>query len=745
MDSYQLLNHQVKKWIYQQGWQSLREIQQLAIPPILAAKTDVLITASTAAGKTEAAFLPACSQCMNITDSISILCISPLKALINDQYRRLHSLAEIVSIQLTPWHGDIPASKKNKLKKSPSGIILMTPESLEALLINDSGWFRTAFKSLQYIIIDEFHAFVGRERGQQLLSLLTRVEHLLGKLQTPIPRIALSATLGNIESVPASLRPNQRLQCQIIRETQARSLIKLQLRTYIEPQEATQTKDLPDKIPTYSALSQMCQDLFRLCRNSNHLVFANTRANTESVAVRLSDMCEQNNLPNEFFPHHGSLDKSLRETLEKRLQQNKLPTTAICTSTLELGIDIGKVNSVIQIGCPQSVSSLRQRVGRSGRRGNAAVLRMLITEREVTKKSDITDLLHLELVQALAMVRLLISSKWFEPANPKLLHFSTFLHQILATLAQWGGVRTEQLYHILCKEGPFQNITTYQFKILLSHMGIQQLITQTHNNILVLGVNGEKLVNHYTFYSVFHTPEEYRLITENKILGSIPMLGFLTVNQNIIFAGQRWQIIAINTEDKVILVRHTKAGNPPRFASSSLNIHDAIREEMYKILCAEDFRIPVEQEKADFTDDTTKKMFTGSCQIFKALKLHKENLIQLGNKVYLFPWKGDKIVNTLFALLKREKLDPDMNAGFITIPNSSIQQVKTILQHLAQAQQDEAWILAEQVPERKLEKYDAYLPDNLLLMSYASQAFDTTATHQWLQQFIPTQPETDQT
>lgn len=158
MQSYHLLNQKVKKWIYQQGWNSLREIQQLAIAPILAGKTDVLISASTAAGKTEAAFLPACSKCMEIQNGVSILYISPLKALINDQYRRLYSLTKVLSMQLTPWHGDIPANQKTKFKKSPSGILLITPESLESMLLNDSGWFRKAFQSLQYIIIDEFHA-----------------------------------------------------------------------------------------------------------------------------------------------------------------------------------------------------------------------------------------------------------------------------------------------------------------------------------------------------------------------------------------------------------------------------------------------------------------------------------------------------------------------------------------------------------------------------------------------------------
>ena len=174
----------------------------------------------------------------------------------------------------------------------------------------------------------------------------------------------------------------------------------------------------------------VCNDLYKLCRGGNHLVFANSRSRTESLAAALSDMCESQAVPNEFFPHHGSLSKEMRQTLEGRLQKERLPTTAICTMTLELGIDIGKVNSVVQVTAPHSIASLRQRMGRSGRRGGASILRMLITEDELTEQSSIVDKLRLELVQSLAMVRLLVASKWYEPADTSLFHFSTLLHQM---------------------------------------------------------------------------------------------------------------------------------------------------------------------------------------------------------------------------------------------------------------------------------------------------------------------------
>ncbi|MDN3502159.1 DEAD/DEAH box helicase [Psychrobacter sp. 5A.1] len=171
-DAHTELDKRVQRWIFNQGWHGLREVQAKAIAPILSGQTDVLISAATAAGKTEAFFLPACSAIAYQDKGVGILYISPLKALINDQYRRLQSLAELLDMQVTPWHGDSLQSKKKQQKKSPSGIILITPESLESLLVRDAGWVKQAFGELKYIVIDEFHAFLGSERGQHLLSLL---------------------------------------------------------------------------------------------------------------------------------------------------------------------------------------------------------------------------------------------------------------------------------------------------------------------------------------------------------------------------------------------------------------------------------------------------------------------------------------------------------------------------------------------------------------------------------------------
>lgn len=728
LEEYQRLDKRVQKWLFNQGWSDLRAIQKRAIEPILSGDRDVLISASTAAGKTEAFFLPACSAIAEEKNGFGILYISPLKALINDQYRRLESLSEMLDMQLTPWHGDILQSKKKKARNNPSGILLITPESLESLLVREPGWVKPAFTSLKYIVIDEFHAFIGTERGQQLLSLLTRLEHVTNRISNPIPRVALSATLGELEKVPLSLRPNKSLPCETIISSKDQNTIKVQVKGYLDPDNIMADDTLKP------AEQQICQEVFRLCRGDSHLVFANSRRRTESIAAQLRDLCEQQVVPNEFFPHHGSLAKELRQDLESRLQKEALPTTAICTMTLELGIDIGKVNSVIQVTAPHSVSSLRQRLGRSGRRNSPSILRMLIAEKKLNVRSSIMDGLRLELVQSLAMIRLLIVSNWFEPADTKQMHLSTFLHQVLAVVAQWGSVRADQLYSLLCAQGPFKEITIQHFKQLLSHMGAVQLIQQLNSGELVLGIEGERITNSYTFYAVFKTPEEFRIVAGSKTLGTLPVDSLILKDQHIIFGGRRWKVTDIDADKKVIYVASTKGGEPPRFNGSGMSIHDRVRQEMFNIYRMGAYHIDVGNQKVDFMDDRGRQLFKEGTDFFKEANIEKRPIFQSGKHCYIFTWMGDKVVNTLIVLLIRHGFVSSCFGGVIEVQNSNADDIKNYLLDLANDELPNETELAGMLSmqQKQIEKYDKYLPEDLLTEGYGRKAFNSESTQQWI-------------
>lgn len=728
--AYDSLDPRVRKWVYKQGWSALRPLQESAIPAILARDRDVLISASTAAGKTEAFFLPACSAIAGITSGFGIVYISPLKALINDQYRRLESLGEALEMPVTPWHGDVPQSKKKKIRTDPAGILLITPESLESLLINSSGWIKQAFSPVAYIVIDEFHAFIGTERGMQLLSLLNRIDHMLGRHVNPVPRVALSATLGELDKVPELLRPDKRLPCETVTDNNSTTTLQVQVKGYLVP--VTEKGEEPQN----SAEQHVCADIFRLCRGDSHLVFANSRKRTESIAATLSDMCEENVVPNEFFPHHGSLSRELRETLEARLQQGNLPTTAICTMTLELGIDIGKVQSVIQVTPPHSVSSLRQRMGRSGRRDSPSVLRMLISEQELTATSSIVDHLRLQLVQSMAMIRLMISKRWFEPADTRQMHYSTLLHQILAITAQWGGVRADQLWTQLCQTGPFRNIDVNDFKNLLKHMGANSLLTQLASGEMVIGAEGEKLTNHYTFYAVFNTPEEFRIVTGNRTLGTVPVDSPLLPDQHIIFGGRRWKVIEIEVEKKVIYVEATKGGQPPQFSGGGMSVHDVVRQEMLAIYKEHDYRIAIGSKRVDYADATARSLFAEGCNNFNRYNLQNSHFISDGQRSYVLPWMGDKVINTIAALLMRSSFKASSFAGVIETEGASVSSVQRALKEILLSGLPSESELAADVPEKNLDKYDDYLPESLLAKGYGAKAYDIEGTKFWLQKNI---------
>ena len=225
----ELLDTRIQRWVWQKGWTGLRDAQEEAIPALLEAANDVIIAAATASGKTEAAFLPILSKLVDSGEEMGVaLYISPLKALINDQWGRLDQLCEELDIPVVPWHGDIAQSRKRKFMSRPQGVLLITPESLEAQFVRRGHEIRRFFGELQYVVVDELHAFIGSDRGKQLQSLMQRIEYAIERRVT---RIGLSATLGDPLLAAAFLRPDGP-PAQIIESKAAAQELRVQLRGY---------------------------------------------------------------------------------------------------------------------------------------------------------------------------------------------------------------------------------------------------------------------------------------------------------------------------------------------------------------------------------------------------------------------------------------------------------------------------------------------------------------------------------
>ncbi|NJK41577.1 MAG: DEAD/DEAH box helicase [Acaryochloridaceae cyanobacterium SU_2_1] len=726
------LHPQVQQWIWAQQWPALREIQELAIPPILAGDRDVIVTAATAQGKTEAAFLPICSRLVDqphtgANTGVQVIGIGPLKALINDQNRRLSALGDSLGITVCPWHGDIDSGRKKRFLQQPSGVLLITPESLEALFVLRGSQLPQLFASLAYIVIDEMHSFIGLERGRQLQSLMHRVD---GLVERRIPRIGLSATLGDMSLAADFLRPGAGEAVQLVQSFAKGDPLKLQLRGYRQAAEDSDSID-QEAGPGPEAIA-IADHLFAQLRGDKNLVFINSRQQVEQYADILRQLATDHGVPNEFLPHHGSLSKGLRAEAETALKGDA-PITVICTMTLEMGIDVGAVQSIAQIGSPSSVASTRQRLGRSGRRpGEPAVLRVYVTVPAMTPFTSPVDALYPDLVQGMAILNLLLEG-WYEPPIVGQLHLSTLIHQLLSQIAQQGGMRAEQSWRHFCEQGPFAEVDQTLFAKLLRCLGDRDLIQQSQDGLLLLGLTGERLVNHYSFYTAFSTTEEYRLTTAGQSLGTLPTTMPILPEMGLIFAGRRWLVESVDSDQQVIEVSPAQMdGQAPSFGGSSAFVHDRIRQTMLAIYRGTD--IPA------YLEAKAQQLLQEARTHFADCGLDQGYLVPEEEQVLLFPWRGSLVMNTLLVLLLDNGLKASLEGVALKVKGVSPEELQAALQALLPLGPANPLRLAGTVRNKRSEKYDWVLSEELLCHNYAARFFDAQATWQTLLELLGKDP-----
>lgn len=709
-NSFDRLHPALQKWVWKKNWASLRDIQESAISAILDGEHDILIAATTAGGKTEAAFLPVLTRVADQPSmGIRVLGISPLKALINDQYGRLEELGEAVNLSVHRWHGDVAEAHKKRILKNPTGILLITPESLEAMFVRRGTLIRTLFAGLSFVIVDELHAFVGSERGCQLQALLHRLELVLRR---PIPRIGLSATLGDMAIAAEFLRPNRGGEVIHLVSSELGGEVRLQLRGYVRPR---QPLDQNAEETTQSASRRISGHIYENLRGTRNLIFANRKSAVEEYADALRTLCETQNVPNEFFPHHGSLSKELREEVEGLLKDGDTPVSAICTSTLELGIDIGDVESVAQIGSPPSVASLRQRLGRSGRRGGPAILRIYVDEPQITADTSLLDTLRVKTFESVAMVSLLLQG-WIEPPVAGALHLSTLVQQTLSVIAQVAGATAREIWGGLCEGGPFSRVDATTFAAFLRSLSAHDLIIQSADGTLLLGTRGERLVNGYDFYSAFSSDDEYRIEHEGRLLGSIPISHALIAGQMLIFAGRRWTVRHVDEEQKRVSVIAAAGGSPPAYFGGGPLVHDKVRQEM--------FRLYIGTDVPPFLDPGARSLVAQGRESFRESRLAARRIIASGDEHHAFLWAGDRVLDTIAVMLRQRGVKSFANRVCLSVADVDEQ---TLIGHfesiMAELPQDPK-TLAVSVANKRREKHDHFLADDLLCDDYASRDLD---------------------
>jgi len=651
--SFDLLHKEIQKWIFKQGWSELRPAQVESINNIRSKSNDLVICAPTASGKTEAAFLPLLSNLLDQSKKEKgyILYISPLKALINDQCNRLEKVCSELYISVVPWHGDISKSIKTKAITANKAIIAITPESIEAMLCNTPNLAKEIFTHTNSVVLDEFHSFVGNDRGEQLASLLYRLEKIS---QRRPRRIALSATLGDLSAISIALEPRDPTSIiHIDSSVGSNYSIKLSLKGFEyfskeskkENSEKNDEDNLKDKAPVEERLFA---EIYKF-REKTNLIFPNSRVNVENIVFECNQLSKANNQNEIFYPHHSFLSKDIRFEIEEKARSNKSPMTIACTSTLELGIDIGTVDNVFQVGPPPSVCSLRQRLGRSGRRGSSPTLRILISEDPVNEHIVFENQIRKNLLETISCISL-IAEGWYETPEKDGISLCIISHQLLSLICQLNGASAAVLWTNISEKSIYK-INKDIFIQILNALSSNDLIIQTESGLLHLSEKGERITNYYEFYSVFKSEEEYQLITNGRRLGVIPIKSMMSEGDYLLFAGKRWLIKLINLEAKsIIVVPAKKKGSTPTKGGGS-NIHTNVRKKMFEVLKSED--IP------SYLDEKAIDLLKQARLIFKGLDLHRRQLIgERDGKVNWYPWVGTRAINgitLIVALLTDEQ------------------------------------------------------------------------------------------
>lgn len=743
MSAFELLHPGVKRAIWDMGWEQLNPIQAAAIPSILQHSGHVVITAPTAGGKTEAAFLPVISQIAdNPAGSIRAMYVGPLKALINDQFQRLEKICERCELPVHRWHGDVSATEKAKARISPAGILLITPESLEAMFTRRGRDVPKLFAGLRFIVIDELHAFLDNVRGVHLRSLLSRIKTHAGCT----PRIiGLSATIGDYTAARVFMDPNAPDTVTLLEGPKVGRAIKLGIRGHvsaveekdkegrvisrlrISPREWEQklakisadrlrkTKPLaecfqagafdtnPERVRT--EVADIAEDICRNFRGGTNLVFANSKKVIEVVADLCHRCAEAERWPiDPFLVHHGSLSRDEREAAEEMLKGD-LPTTAFCSSTLEMGIDIGAVKAVGQIDPPWTVASMLQRLGRSGRRaGDVSVLRLYTRDETPNDESTLTDLLFPNLVRAVALVRLMVT-KWLEPPDYDRMHLSTLVHQLLSHLRQTGSMNLRELFEALVVRGPFENVTQAEFVALVRGLRDQALLEQTAEGAIILGLAGEKITADRSFFAAFASAEQLNVMHHDRHLGSLAVDLVPPAGENLLLGGRRWEVVEVRDTEGSVLVVPSTHSRVPYFCGDRGEIHDVVVQDMRTVLSADD--------EPEWLDQDAKILLRCARSAAQRAGVLASGVIADKTGVRWYPWCGTKIMRTLELFARRERVMPSVDFLSLHYPGwdeERLHQHWRAMVDFGGAPTE----LSELMATKCFEKFDAFVPPTLL-------------------------------
>ena len=719
----------VQEYIYQNHWENLRSIQVAAADAIFNTDENVLLTASTASGKTEAAFFPIITLFSeDMPSSVGCIYIGPLRALINDQFSRLNDLCAEADIPVWHWHGDVAQSHKAKLMKHPSGILQITPESLEALLLHKHAAIAKLFGDLRFVVIDEVHSLLRGDRGGQTLCLIERLSRIAGVNPR---RIGLSATIGDPEGTGEFLSLGTGRKTIIPKIDAKGSKWRLSMEHfYVKDAQAAEDKQIPGALPV---LEEKTDDapanadpgigyIFEHTRGKKCLVFVNSREECEMVTTTLRHYCELNHEPDRFLVHHGNLSASYRETAEGIMKDDSQYMTTVTTATLELGIDIGRLERAFQIDAPWTVSSFLQRMGRTGRRELPPEMWFVIREDEPEVRAMLPTTIPWKLLQGIALVQLYLEERWVEPPRLDRLPFSLLYHQTMSTLASCGELSPRALADRVLRLHYFHRITQEDYRVLLRHLIATDHIQQTEQGGLIVGLAGERVINSFKFYGVFQESEEYTVRSESQELGTV--VSPPPVGEKLAIAGHVWQVLDVDHKRRLIYCQQVKGSVPAYFGQCPGDLHTKILERMRRVL-QEDRQYPylmknavARLEQARFT-----AAHSGAAE---------KPLINLGGNMWcLLPWVGTYTFLTMERFLKIKCADrlglrnlDSARPFFIQFTMKADESAffRVLSEEIRKPIDPMELVYPKELP--LFDKYDEYLPEELVKKGFALGVLD---------------------
>lgn len=682
-----------EKIVHRLGWSSLRPVQELAAEAILDGNNCVIL-APTAGGKTEASMFPVLSGCLTNQElGMRVLYICPTRALINNQEQRLGEYASMLGLGAFKWHGDVTAATKKKFIREPCEVLITTPESLEVMLVSGSVPTVKLFKHLKYVVIDEVHALGSCDRGNHLISVLERIR---AYCDNDFQRIGLSATVGNPEQISEWLQGSSKNPQKLV-----------------DPPKKPGKKQIEIKLVSEPGL--LVSQVIQAAHGIKSLLFCESRRLVEKISSGLKEGGDP------IYVHHSSLSREEREISEYEFHQGS-EACIVCTSTMELGIDVGDLDRVLQIDCPATVSSFLQRMGRTGRRPGSVSNTIFFIEKES------------KLLQAIAIVEL-ARNNWVENVKTQKKVWHILLHQIMAMCLERGAVTPatlwEQLHHAYC----FSEISKDKFDQFIGFL-LSKDFLHDDGRMYSLGMKAEKAFGRKNFmeiYSVFSTPLEFEVIgLSGDVIGTVQwdfLEKLLEESSAFYLAGRAWLVDRIEWKKKCVKVVSAPAGKVPKWGGITPSF-------LSYELCRKMRDILVSDANYPYLDSEAQELLESLRNDQQPLLSSQFAPIEYDEKgIIWWTWAGGNINNTLRTVLKIElKADVQASNEYVKVKSDHL-TINDYQETIRRISNPHYWDNSELlssiyslVPNYHLSKFQPYLPEELKLRLVADTVFDVEGT-----------------